>query len=246
MTVVQKAIAILVAVTLAVALLAVACRAGAPSYDDATAEKIFAAAEEAMRRVGSFASLHEWTIGTETVTRKNELQDEQNYRSTLTVSDEGAPHPRMGPWEVAVVDGERFAPQAYKGSGSPPTYTLPDDLYDLERLDDATLDDTRVYHLRGTRLPDEETTSGITTVRTSHWTFDLFIDAATLLLVRSEARAAITIATTPEDRQAEEHTYEGFSTTTYSRFGEAFRIVPPPPTPTPTPLPTATPTPMPR
>ena len=231
---------------LAVALLTVACRADTPSYDDANAEEIFAAAEAAMAGVGSFASVHQWVMGDQTVTRKTELQDEQNYRRTLTMSYEEAPDVStvyFGPFSVVVVDGERFALEGYQGLESPPRYLLPDDLYDLERLDDAMLDGTRVHHLRGTRPPNEETTSGIITERTSHWTLDLYIDTTTLLLVRSEARAAITITTTPEDRLAEERTYDGLSVSTYSRFGEAFRIVPPAPTPTPTPRPTATPTP---
>ena len=246
MAVVPKAIAILAAAALVVALLAAACRADTPSYDDATAEEIFAAAGAAMAEVGSFASVHEWIMGGQTITTESELMDAQNYRRTLTISYEGAPHIAVGPFDVVVVHGERFAPEDYTGLGSPPRYNLSDDLYALERLNDATLDDIPVYHLQGTRPPNEEETFGVNTIRTSPWTRDLFIDANTLLLVRSEARAAITITTTPEDRPAEEQTYDGLSTATYSRFGEAFLIVPPPATPTPTPLPTPTPTPTPR
>ena len=246
----QKTLTCLVITALALALLLIGCRADTPSYDDASAEEIFAAAEEAMADVGSFVSVHEWTLGDETTTIETELQDGQNYRRVLTVSDEGDPHPRLGPSEVAVVEGQRFAPGPYQGSGSPPAYRLPHDLFDLKRLDDATLDGTRVYHLRGTRPPNDEVTdeapSGITTFRTSHWTFDLFIDATTLLLVRSEGMVEVSITTARGDDPVEERIYDGLSTTTYSRFGDAFRIVPPPATPTSTPLPTATPTPTPR
>ena len=219
------------------AALAAACGGPEPSPIDSasSAEEILAEAEAAMAQVESFASVHEWTWGgTETVTTENELQDERNYRKTRSVSTEGVLI--IGPSEVAVVDGETFWNSADTWSDSPPTYTLPSNLGDLERLVDTTLDGARVHHLRGARPSDEPNESGVTT---STWTFDMLIDADTLLLVRSEGRTTLTFP--PQGVSTEEQSFEGFSVAAYSRFGENFNIVPPGPTPTPVPDPTPTP-----
>ena len=223
------------------AALAAACGGPEPSPIDSasSAEEILAEAEAAMAQVESFASVYEWTIGdTETVTTENEFQDERNYRKTRSMSTEGVLF--IGPSEVAVVDGETFWNSADTWSDSPPAYAFPSDLGDIERLDDTMLEGARVHHLRGSRPPSGLTESGVTT---SDWTFDMLIDADTLLLVRSEGRTTLTFP--PQGASTEEQSFEGFSVAAYGRFGEDFNIVPPGPTPTPTPDPTPTPRPSP-
>ena len=232
----QKTSAVLLVAALAVVLLTAACRAGAPSYDDASAEEIFAAAEAAVGKVDSFAYVHEWTWGgTEMVTTTNELQDERNYRKTRSAYSRGVLI--VGPSEVAVVDGETFWNSADTWSDSPPTYALPANLSNLQRLGDETPDGARVYHLQGTQ---PSSTPASSEVEVSTWTIDLFIDAETLLLVRSEGRTTITYFP-PQGDSSEGRDHEGLAVATYGRFGEDFDIVPPGPTPTPAADPTPTP-----
>ena len=75
------------------------------------------------------------------------------------------------------------------------------------------------------------------TPSTSDWTIDLFIDAATLLLVRRESRTTL-IYPSRED-STEEQIAPSLYVSVYSRFDEDFDIVPPDPAPTPTPDPHA-------
>ena len=146
----------LVIAALALALLPIGCRADTPSFDDATAEEILAAAEAAMAKVGSFACATETTYGSgdswDTITIESQFRDGQNYRKSMSVHIPGVPF--VGPSEFAMVRGKVYLVEPEGGITSAevsttPTYSLPDDVTGLERLDDETLDAMRVYHLRG-------------------------------------------------------------------------------------------------
>ena len=204
-----------------------------PSFDDASAEEMFAAAAEAMAKVGSFACALETTFGElggewDTITIESEFRDAQNYRRSMSVHIPSVPF--AGPSEFALVRGKAYRAEPEGAISSAeisalPTYNLPADVTGLERLAGETLEGLRVYHLRGTRPTGDGT---------SVWTVDLFIDAATLLLVRSETGGTVYVANA--DRRI-----GALSTSAYSRFGEDFDIVPPDPASTPTPDPTPTP-----
>jgi len=185
-----------------------------------------------MAEVGSFASATETTYGSgdrwDTITIESRLRDGQNFRRSMSVHIPGVPF--AGASEFALVRGEAYLTEPEGGITSaevstPPTYNLPDDMTGLERLGDETVDDMRVYRLRGAR-PSSTGNPPLTVI--------LYIDTATLLLIRSETRGTTYVADA-------DMTIEGLSTTSYSRFNEDFDIVPPGPTATSTPDPTPTP-----
>ena len=229
----QKCLLVLVAATLALVLLPLGCRADTPSYDNATAEEILAAAEEAMAEVGSFVSVLETTYGFanqqewDTIEIESEFRDTQNYRKRMSVRTPGAP--LSGPSEFALVGGEVYlsGPEdAIRGNAltALPVYGPLPELANLERLDDETLEDIRAYRLRGT-LTHEPADTFITV--------DLFIDSKTLLLFRLDGETNAYVES--PDLHIQSH-----STITYSRFNEDIVIVPPAPASTPTPDPTPT------
>lgn len=230
----RKAPIALAIAALAVSLIPIACRADAPSYDDAGAEEVLAAAEAAMAEVDSFAHAMEFSYGTgdrqgwDTIQIASEFQDAQNYRKRMSVRIPGTPSP--GPSDFALVDGESYLSEpegAIRNNllTAPPTYNPPHDMAGIERVDDEMLDGVRVYRLRGTWQPG----AGLAPI-----TVDLFIDTETLLLLRLDSRSITYVASA-------DLAIESLSTSVFSRFNEDFDIVPPDPAPTPTPDPTPTP-----
>ena len=107
-----------------------------------------------MAEVGSFALIHEWTAGNPgkqtTLRTESEVEDERNYRNSRILSIGGVPV--ADPSEIVMLDGQPvFSYPEEDTVQPPPSYSLPTDLRDLERLDDTALESVRVYHLQGIR-----------------------------------------------------------------------------------------------